>query len=144
MTQATVIGQDGVRTDVEEVNVPDADHGEQYRQVAVEISAAKVAIHGMGAAKHVTKPVHADFKRDGQADRRPHRVSATDPVPQLQAAFGWDAPVGHLVSVGRDTDEMSAEQDFVLGAARLTQPLQRSVRVGKRVDGGERFRGNDK
>ena len=123
MTQAAVVRQDRMRADIEKIDIPDADHRQHDRQVLLEGFVAKVVVHRVCAGKHASEIRHADFERNRQPDRRPHRVTPADPVPQLQPAIGRDAPGGHLVGSGRDADEMPPIQHFVLSAAGLAQPL---------------------
>ena len=46
-------------------------------------------------------------ERDRQADRRPQRVAAADPVPEAEHVGGVDAERGDRLGVGREGDEVA-------------------------------------
>ena len=143
VAQAPVVGQDRMRADVEEIDVPDTDHREHHRQVLFERGFAKVAVHRVRAFEHLAKRGHADLERDRQADSRPHRVAPADPVPQIEPAVGRNPPGGHFVAVRRYADEVAPVERLVGRAAGLAQPLQRGIRIRQRIDGGKGFRRYD-
>ena len=65
-------------------------------------------VHRARAGEELRKFVAADGDRERQADRRPDRVAAADPVPETEDAVGADAELGDLLEVGRDRGEMVA------------------------------------
>ena len=53
-------------------------------------------------ARKSRKFSRADRDGERQADRRPHRIAAADPVPEAEDAVGPDAELGDLLEVGGD------------------------------------------
>ena len=111
--QATVVGQDGVGADIEEVVVPDTSQRQQHRQVVFQRRGAEVLIQLMRPGQQATEVVHADIERDGQTDGAPQRIAAADPIPEQQLMFRRDAPLGHLFRLGGSADEvLTVDQRF--------------------------------
>ena len=102
---------------------------------------AEMLVHGMRTGQQLLEPVHADGEGDGQADRRPERVAAADPVPEAEHVGGVDAEGGDRLGVGRDRDEVLGHR--LRTAQPLDQPGPRRARVGHRLLGGEGLGGDD-
>ena len=79
-----VIGNDGARAVAEDIALVIADQPEQQRDVAVEGSGAEMVVHRMRAFEEMREIVLADGDHQRQADRRPDRIAAADPVPEAE------------------------------------------------------------
>ena len=138
--QVLIVRQDRVGLGAEEVGVPDADQRQQHRQVLRQRRGAEVRVHRPAAREQRIEAVHADSNGDRQADRRPQREAAADPVPEGEHVGRIDAEGAHLLLVGGQRDEVLGDRRL---AQRLDQPGPRRQRVGNRFLGGEGLRGDD-
>jgi hypothetical protein len=98
------VGRDAAAREAVEVAVPDVDEAEQHRQVALDRRLREVLVHRARAGEQLAKALGADRDRDRQADRRPQRVAAADPVPEAEGAR--DAEARRRLDVARRGDEV--------------------------------------
>ena len=101
-----VVREDGVRLGAEEVHVPDAEERHDHRQVPLGRRSLEVLIHRVRAIEQLLEAGHPDDAGDRQADRRPERVAAADPVPEREHVGDVDAERAHLFLRRRDRDEV--------------------------------------
>ncbi len=100
--QALVIGQDGAGGVAQNIAMVEAEKAEQHRHVFAQRRGLEMLVHGMGAIEELAEIVRADGDHQRQADRRPDRIAAADPVPEAEDAVRVDAEGGDLVERGRD------------------------------------------
>ena len=81
-----------------------------------------------------------DGDRQRQADARPDRIAAADPVPEAEHPPRLDAEFGDLVEPRRHRGEMVGDRSF---AERGDDPGARRLGVGHRLLGGEGLGGDD-
>ena len=82
----------------------------------------------------------ADRQHDRQADRRPHRVTAADPVPEAEHPVAGDAKGRDFLQRRGNRGEMGTDGGLAQGAR---DPAPGGLRVGHGLGGGEGFRGDD-
>ena len=116
--QVLVVGQDGDGLGTEEVAVPDGQQAEQDRQVGGQRRLAEVLVDRVEAGQHLGEAAGADRQHRREPDRRVHRVTAPDPLPEAEHVRGIDAELTDLLGVGRNRDE-------VLGDRGLLAPQHR-------------------
>ena len=104
--EVLLVGQDRHRLRAEEVVVPDGEQTHQHRQVALERRGAEVLVHLVKAIEQRAEIIRPDRQHGRKADRRVHRVTPADPIPEAEHIRGVDAELGHLCGIGRDRDEM--------------------------------------
>ena len=86
------------------------------------------------------KSCGADGDHQRQADGRPDRIAAADPVPEAEDAVGADAEGAHLVERRRDRGEVRGHRRL---AEMLDDPAPRRLRIGHGLDGREGLGGDD-
>ena len=74
--------------------------------IGLHLGGAEVLVHEMRSLQQFLKVVEADMQSDSQADRRPQRISAADPVPEAEHVLLSDAELGHRRFVGGQSREM--------------------------------------
>lgn len=79
-----VIGQDSFTFGTKEVVVPDTENGQDDGNVVLEWSVQKVLVHLVSTAEELLKVIKANVDGNRQANGRPERVTATNPVPELE------------------------------------------------------------
>ena len=89
--QVLVVGQDGVRSGAEEVVVPDAEQRQDTGRFSLQRRVRKCSSIAWAPASSSSKRSMPTIERDRQADRRPQRVAAADPVPEPEHVGGVDA-----------------------------------------------------
>src|SRR5213075_401744 len=94
-------------------------------------------VHRPRAGEQLAKALGADRDRDRQADRRPERVAAADPIPEAERAR--DAEARGRLDVARRCDEML----FDPGPALADEPGTRRLGVRHRLLRRERLAGDD-
>ena len=140
--EVLVVGDDGDGLGAEEVRVPHRQQAHQHRQVAVEGRGAEVLVHLVKAAEHVAKVLGADCQHGRQSDGRIHGVATANPVPELEHVVGVDAECGDGPCVGGNRDEVFG--NGCLGVPEAgEQPVARGMRVGHRLERGERLGRDD-
>ena len=72
--------------------------------------------------------IHAQVEGDRQADRRPQRITPTDPIPELEHVARVDPEAGDGRGVGRHGHEMPGDGRFVPGCGQEPRPGR--ARVG--------------
>jgi hypothetical protein len=97
-------------------------------------------VHGVRAGQEITESRRTYRHHDRQADRRPERIAAADPVPEAEDAVFGDAEGRHLVERRRNGSEVRA--DGVL-PERVGNPVARRAGIRHRLDGGEGLRRDD-
>ena len=90
--------------------MPDADERQDHRQVLVERRGAEMVVHRPAAGEEGGEIGRADGDHQRQADRRPDRVAAADPVPEAEGPVVGDAEGGDLVERRRHRREMGADR----------------------------------
>ncbi len=98
-------------------------------------------IHAARAGQQLFEMPPADRQRDRQADRRPQREAAADPVPELEDVLGGDAEFPGGVAVGRQRDEVAGHCVRVTGGS--DQPVAGGAGVGQGFERGEGLAGDD-
>src|SRR4030095_16110631 len=82
--QGLVVRQNSMRGRSEEVDVPDTQHAEHDRKVALDWNARKMIIHFASTPQKPLEVVHADGESDRETYRGPDRIATPDPVPELE------------------------------------------------------------
>ena len=108
--QVLFVRQHGVRLGAEHARVPHAQQPEHHRQVALDRRGPEVLVHLVRAVEELLEVPEAGGQRDRQADRRPQRVAAADPVPEHEHVLGRDAELADRGLVGRDGDEVPGDR----------------------------------
>ena len=73
---------------------------------------AEMIVDRMRAGEELAEILRADGDHQRQADGRPDRVAAADPIPEAEDAVAVDAEGGDLVERRRDGAEMMADGLF--------------------------------
>jgi hypothetical protein len=97
-------------------------------------------VHGMRPGQQLLEIVEADGQRQRQADHRPQRVAAANPVPEGEGIGRIDAEAGDFGKVGGHGDEVSRHGGL---AQRRHQPGARRGGVLHGLLGGEGLAGDD-
>jgi hypothetical protein len=97
-------------------------------RLSFERRAPEVLVHLVRAFQQGAKVVEADAERDRQANRRPQRIAAADPVPEHEHVLRRDAELGDLLGIGRQRDEVLGDVALVFRV--LQEPGARAVRIG--------------
>ena len=154
--QAFVVGQHRLRCGTGCVAVPHRDQRMPRGEVAFQRRLDDVGVHRRGAGEQAFEIRHAHGERDREPDRRPQRITPTNPVPHRQDAFGGNAECRHALDVRADreqalvaaepvADDAAVEQRFLRAegfrdqdgsGARGIEPGQRALR-GMAVDVGQ-------
>ena len=95
----------------------------------------------MRAVEELLEAIEADGNGDRQADRRPQRVAAADPVPEHEHVRRVDAEAAHLRLVGRDGHEVLRDVRLVCRGGE--EPRARRAPVHHRLFGREGLRRDD-
>ena len=140
--QILLVGKHGDSFGAQEVGVPDREQAHQNRQVALERSRAEVLVDCVEAIQHCPEVLRTDGDHGRKADRRIHRVTSADPVPEPEHIGRVDAEPGHFRCVGRDRHKMPGDR-FFIPAKTLNRPGASGVRVGHRFQSREGFRRDD-
>ena len=98
-------------------------------------ASTKCSIHVLRAIEQLFEALHADRQRDRQTDRRPQRIAATDPFPELEHVFRIDPERDHRLAIGRYRDKVPSDRGLV--TKRLEAPGTRRFGVGDGLLGGE-------
>ncbi|KAI3477404.1 hypothetical protein L1887_60923 [Cichorium endivia] len=141
LVHVLVVGEDGLGLSAEEVDVPDAEEGEEGGEVLLERGVLEVEVHLVCAEEELLKVVVADDDGDGEADGGPERVSAADPVPELEHVLLRDAKVGGGLDVGAECDKVLGDVRLVLCV--LEEPVASGGGVGDGLLSGEGLGGDD-
>src|SRR5713101_2037570 len=136
-----IVGEntDGLRA--EKIVVPDSEQTHQNGQVPVERRGAKMFVYRVEAGEHRAEVVGANRDHRRDTDRRVHRITSTDPVPESEHVVRIYAELRDLARIGRDRYKMS--RDRFLVTQRAQTPLARGLRIGHRLERRERFRRDD-
>ena len=96
------------RLRIEEVAVPYRQYSQEHGKILFEWRAAEVLIHFVKAREQRTEMLVSDGNHGRQPDRRIHRVTPPDPVPEPEHVRSVDAERGHALGIGRDGNEVPA------------------------------------
>ncbi len=102
MEEARIVRRDDQRVEPQHAAVDDAGQGQLQRRVLGLRRMVEVLVHGGGAGQQLVEGVVAQRQRDRQADGRPERIPAADPVPELEDVVRRDAQVERGLDVGGD------------------------------------------
>ncbi|MNS47158.1 hypothetical protein D3C72_796790 [compost metagenome] len=141
VTQVVIVRQDRVALRAPEVAVPHAEQGQQHRHVLFERCALEVLVHGVGTGQQFLEVGHADGQGNRQADGRPQRVAATDPVPHREDVFFADTEGYGGGVVARYRDEMAIQLGFRTPLGQI--PGTGGLGVFQGFEGVEGFRRDD-
>ena len=89
-----------------EIVVPDAKESKYHRKVLVQWCVTEVFIHLVRAGQQLLKVFHPNVNRDGQADRRPQRVAASNPIPELKHVLRINAEFRYLLCICRERNKV--------------------------------------
>ena len=95
-----VVGQNGFGFSAEEIVVPDADEGEESRQILRNRRCAEMLIHGMGTFQQLAEAVKSYHRGNAQPDGRPEGIAPADPVPEPKHVGRVNAKGLHSLAVG--------------------------------------------
>ncbi len=140
--EVLLIRQHGHRLRAEEVRVPDRQQAHQDREVSLEGGGAEMLVHLAEPVEQGLESIRADGQHGGQPDGRIHRVAPPYPVPEAKHVRQVDAELLHLVGIGGDGDEVLGDR-LPVSAETGQQPIPGIVRVGHRLQSGERLRRDD-
>lgn len=141
IAQILIVGNDAMAAETEKVVVPNAEQCQNDRNIPVKRRMTEMQIHRVGAVEHFLKVFHPYGKGNRQADRRPHRIAATDEIPEFEHVVGVDAEFFHFFRVGGNGDEMFGNRKL---AQSVDQPFAAGFGVGQGFYGGKSFRNDDK
>lgn len=127
LVQVLVVRQQRLSLSAVKVVVPNANKGQDDRQVLLEGLLGKVQIHLVSTEQKLLKVLVADHQADRQADGGPQRVTTTNPVPEGEHVLFRNTECGDGLGVGRKSDKVFGD---VLLLARLQEPLLGALGVG--------------
>src|SRR5437867_9649437 len=104
--QVLLVRQDGDSLRAEEVVVPGGQQTHQHRQIPLERRRMKMLIHLVEPVQHGAEMVRPDGDHRRKADRRIHRVTAADPIPELEHLGGINAELRYFRRIRRDGNQM--------------------------------------
>lgn len=104
--QVLVIWQQGLRLRSVEVIIPDADKCKDDWKVVFELGLLEVNVHLMRAGQELMEVVVANVNGDAQSDRRPERISSTDPVEEFEHVRFIDSKGCDLLGIGRQSHKV--------------------------------------
>ena len=133
------VGDDGAVVPVEVVVVPGFQRRQPHGHVGHERRALEVFVHFVRAGKQFFVSAVAVLQDERQADGRPQREAAADPIPKRQDALGGDTEGGGFIDVGRQRNHLAVGFFAASGA----QPFAHVARVGQGFFGTEALRGDD-
>jgi hypothetical protein len=85
-------------------------------------------VHGVRAGQELAEIVEADRQCQRQADHRPQRVTAADPVPEGEGIVRVDAEARDLGEVGGNGDEVPCHRRLAQSRCPASGgPMQRSA-----------------
>jgi hypothetical protein len=113
----------------QDIAVPHRKQAHQHGNIPVDRRLAEMPIHIGSAAQKFLEFGGSDRNRQRQADARPDRISAADPIPEAEYASGLDTEFGDLVELRRHRGEMVRHSSA--SSAALIQA--RGFRVGHRL-----------
>lgn len=123
-----VVRQDRFGFSAKEVVVPDTNQRQQHRQVFLRCGGGEVFIHRVRAGEQFNEVIEAYGQNDGQTDGRPQRVTAANPVPELEHVRGVDTELANRFTIGGQRRKVFRH---VLVVARgFQEPVTRAVGVG--------------
>lgn len=70
-------------------------------------------VHLVGTIEQLLEVVKADRQADGETDRGPKRVSATNPVPELEHVGFGNTKLRHTLGVGGKGNEVFGNVGFL-------------------------------
>lgn len=70
-------------------------------------------VHLVSTIEQLLEVVKADRQTDGETDGRPKRVSATNPVPELEHVGFGNAKLGHTLGVGGKGNKVLGDVGFL-------------------------------
>ena len=111
--QVLVVREHGVAGSAKEVVVPNADEGEDHREVLVGRSGLEMLIHFVSALVELHVVFETDAESNGEADCRPQRVTATHPVPEFEHVSRVDTECCDGFGVGGESHEVLCDGLFV-------------------------------
>ena len=135
-----VVRGDNVAAAAEIVDVPNADHRQQYRHILIQRRVVEVLIHQVSAVEHFDEVFFTQIQHNRQADGRPQAVTSAYPIPEFKHMRGVDAKLGHCFFVGGNRDKVLGDVFFV---ALAQEPLARRIGIGERFLSGKGFRSDD-
>src|SRR6266851_1198913 len=141
--QILFIRQHSHRLRIEEVGIPDRQQPHQHRQITREGSGAEVFIHLVKPIQHRAKVIWSDRHHGRQTDRRIHRVTSTDPVPELKHVRRIDAKLRYLFSISRDCHEVLCNS-LLIAPQSGQRPVACRMRIRHRLQRRKGLRRNQK
>lgn len=70
-------------------------------------------VHLVGTVEQLLEVIKADRQADGETDGRPKRVSATNPVPELEHVGFGNTKLGHTLGVGGKGNKVLGDVGFL-------------------------------
>src|ERR1700677_2307933 len=122
-----IIGQNGFRLCAEEVGVPKPDEGHRHWDILFERSIPEVKVGLMRSLQQGLEVVVTDGEGNRQTDGAPERITAADPVPELEHIRFVDAEFHHVFFIGGKRYKMFGHLAFVFG--RSEEPVTGRVGV---------------
>ena len=92
-------------------------------------------VHLVEAVEHGAEILRSDGNHRRKPYSRVHRITAADPVPELEHIRGVDAELRHFSGVSRDRDKVPGHRCRVLQTGQ--RPIAGGVRIGHRFQRGE-------
>ena len=137
--QATVVRRHAARRVAEKAAVPHHQQPHLERQVVAWRCVQEMLVHLVCAIQEGAESIGTDGNRQRQANRRPDRITATDPVPETEGRF--DAECRCSIQIRGDADKVIAHRQ--LPARLLPEPVQRGARIGHGFQCGKGLAGDD-
>src|SRR6185436_14891921 len=104
--EVLLIRQNGYRLSAEEIVVPDVEESHQDRQIPLERRTVKVFVDLLESIQHFAEMIGPDRNHRRKTDCRVHRVSSSNPVPELKHVAGIDTELRHFLLVRRHSNKM--------------------------------------
>ena len=141
LVKVLVIGEKKLGLSTVEIVVPEADDGQDDREVPLQGSLPEVLVHAVSTLEELLKVIISDNESDRQSDGTPKGVPSTDPIPELEHVLLRDTEGGDSLGIRTEGDEMLGNVSLVFGG--LEEPVSSTLSVGDCLLSSEGFAGND-
>lgn len=136
-----VIGEKQLSLSTVKIVVPDADGGQDNREILLQGSLPEVLVHSVSALEELLKVIISNNESNRQSDGTPKGVSSADPIPELEHILLRDTEGGNGLGVCTEGDEMLGDMSLVFGG--LEEPVSSALGIGNCFLSSEGFAGDD-
>jgi len=141
LVKVLVIGEKQLGLSTVKIVVPDADGGQDNREVPLQGGLPEVLVHAMSTLEELLKVIISDNESDRQSDGTPKGVPSADPIPELEHVLLRNTEGGNSLGVRTEGDEMLGDVSLVFGG--LEEPVSSTLGVGDCFLSSEGFAGDD-